>query len=272
MRIRKEEQKELVRLNKMISHRSEYSRREADKLITDGLVKVNDKVVTDLATQVSEEDEIKVKNRKLQPKNAKYTVIAYHKPKGEIVSKKDPEGRKTIYDTLEFEFKKFIPIGRLDFASEGLLLLTDSSQIADKLMNSNLERQYNIKIKGFVTPAMERNMMNGLDLADASAGAHVNTKQKAMKFAPFVGYKIIKNAPNFSRLSVILNEGQNRELRRFFAYHRSEVLDLKRVAFGFVHLNSLPAGKTRYLNKAEYNKLHKFLKGDFGDSQDSFEE
>jgi 23S rRNA pseudouridine2605 synthase len=115
-------------------------------------------------------------------------------------------------------------------------------------------------------------MMNGLDLNDASAGAHRLTKQKEMKFAPFVGYKIIKNAPNFSRLSIILNEGQNRELRRFFAYHRSEVLDLKRVAFGFVHLNALPAGKTRYLNKAEYNKLHQFLKGEYSDSQDSFEE
>ncbi|MEY4504654.1 MAG: hypothetical protein RL154_950 [Pseudomonadota bacterium] len=262
----------LTRLNKIIAHRSEYSRREADQLIIEGFVKINGELVVDPGTQVASRDEITVRGKKLAPENAKYTVIAYHKPKGEIVSKNDPQGRKIIFDSLGNEFKKFTPIGRLDYASEGVLLLTDSSQIADTLMNSDLERQYNVKIKGFVTPAMERGMMNGLDLRNALAGAHALTKQKAMKFAPFVGYKIIKNAPNFSRLSIILNEGQNREIRRFFAYFRSEVLDLKRVAYGFVHLNALPAGKTRYLNKAEYNKLHEFLKGDRNATKNNTEE
>ena len=250
----------LTRLNKMIAHRSDYSRREADQLILDGKVKIDGKVVSDLATQVTDENEISVSGKKLLPKNAKYTVIAYHKPKGEIVSKKDPQGRKTIFDSLGNEFKRFTPIGRLDFASEGLLLLTDSSQIADALMNSDLERQYNIKIKGFVTPAIERGMNEGLELRDATAGGHAKSKIKSMTFAPFVGYRIIKSAPNFSRLSIILKEGQNREIRRFFAHFDADVLDLKRVAFGFTHLNALPEGKTRYLNKDEYDKLHQFLK------------
>jgi 23S rRNA pseudouridine2605 synthase len=255
-----EQNDQLVRLNKIIAHRSEYSRREADKLIADGAIKVNGKLATDPATQVNESDIILVNGKKLAHKNAKYTIIAYHKPKGEIVSKKDPQGRKTIFDSLESAYKKFTPVGRLDYASEGLLLLTDSSLVADVLMNSDLERQYNIKIKGFVTPAIERAMVEGLELRDATAGAHSHTKIKSMKFAPFIGYRVIKNAPNFSRLSIILNEGQNREIRRFFAHFKSEVLDLKRVAYGFVHLNALPIGKTRFLNKTEYSKLHQFLK------------
>lgn len=267
--MKKANDESLIRLNKIIAHRSEYSRREADGLILEGVVKINKKVVTDLATQVSESDEISINGKKLAPKGAKYTIIAYHKPKGEIVSKKDPQGRKTVFDSLEAAYKKFTPVGRLDFASEGLLLLTDSSLVADVLMNSDLERQYNIKIKGFVTPAIERAMIEGLELRDATAGAHAQTKIKSMKFAPFVGYRIIKSAPNFSRLSIILNEGQNREIRRFFAHFKSEVLDLKRVAYGFVHLNSLPAGKTRFLNKAEYSKLHQFLKENPNDKKDT---
>ena len=139
-------QEELTRLNKFLSHNSNYSRREADKLIEEGRVKVNGKVVTNLATKVSSKDEVQIGKKNIkEDKNKIYTVIVYNKPKGEIVSKKDPQGRKTIYDSLEKKYKHFLSVGRLDYASEGLLLLSDNVEVVDALMHSDLERVYKIK-------------------------------------------------------------------------------------------------------------------------------
>ena len=249
-----------MRLNKYIAHYSTYSRREADRAIQDGYVRVNGEIETNPATQVKEGiDQVYISGKQVNPKS-KYTVIVYNKPKGELVTKSDPKGRKTIYDSLPREYKHYIPVGRLDFASEGLLLLTDASHVATALMNSDLERIYKIKIKGEITPEMEDAMLNGLYLEDASAGAHSHSKIKEMEFKPFLGYKIQKNQPNYSVLKVAIAEGKNRELRRFFAHFGAEVVDLKRLSFAEIELNNLPTGKTRFLNRSEYNALHKFIK------------
>ncbi len=249
-----------MRLNKYIAHYSTYSRREADKAIQDGYVRINGEIETNPATQVEEgRDIVYVSGKQVSPKS-KYTVIVYNKPKGELVTKSDPKGRRTIYDTLGKEFRHYIPVGRLDFASEGLLLLTDASHIATALMESDLQRIYKIKIKGPVTPEMEAAMMDGLYLEDASAGAHSHSKIKEMEFKPFIGYKIQKNQQNYSVLKVAIAEGKNRELRRFFAHFGADVVDLKRLSFAEIELNNLPTGKTRFLNRSEYNALHKFLK------------
>jgi len=248
-----------VRLNKYIAHNSKYSRREAEKVIAAGDVKIEKEVVTDPARDVDEDVKVFLHNKLLKPREG-FTVIVYNKPKGELVTKSDPKGRRTIYDTLEKRYASFIPIGRLDFASEGLLLLTDSSEIADTLMHSKLERVYNIKIAGNVSEELQEGMKNGVYLTDATAGAHVKTKEIEMDFAPFIGFKILKDHPKFSRLRVAISEGKNRELRRFFAHFKRDVLDLRRVAFGGIELNALPEGKTRFLEKSEYNSLHKYLK------------
>jgi 23S rRNA pseudouridine2605 synthase len=250
----------MMRLNKYIAHYSTYSRREADRAIQDGYVRVNGEVETNPATQVHEGvDVVYISGKQVSPQE-KYTVIVYNKPKGELVTKKDPKGRRTIYDGLSKEFRHFIPVGRLDFASEGLLLLTDASHVATALMESDLERIYKIKIKGEITPDMEDAMLNGLYLEDATAGAHSHSKITSMEFKPFIGYKIQKNQPNYSVLKVALSEGKNRELRRFFAHFGAEVVDLKRLSFAEIELNNLPTGKTRYLTRSEYSALHKFLK------------
>ena len=250
----------MIRLNKYIAHHSSYSRREADEAIQKGYVRINGEIQTNPATQVDEaRDEVYVSGKKVAP-SEKYTVIVYNKPKGELVTKSDPKGRRTIYDTLAKEYKHFIPVGRLDFASEGVLLLTDASKIATALMTSNLQRVYKIKIKGPITPEMEAAMLEGLTLEDATAGAHAKTKITSMTFAPFIGYKIDKNAHNFSTLKVAIAEGQNRELRRFFAHFGAEVTDLKRVSFAEIELNNLPTGKTRFLTRSEYSALHTFLR------------
>ncbi|MEN4045820.1 MULTISPECIES: pseudouridine synthase [Sulfurimonas] len=249
-----------MRLNKYIAHYSTYSRREADKAVQDGYVRVNGEIETNPATQIQEGvDIVYISGKQVSPQE-KYTVIVYNKPKGELVTKNDPKGRRTIYDSLSKEFKHFIPVGRLDFASEGLLLLTDASHVATALMESDLERIYKIKIKGMVTPDMEDAMLNGIYLDDASAGAHSHSKIISMDIKPFIGYKIQKNQPNYSILKVALKEGKNRELRRFFAHFGAEVADLKRVSFAEIELNNLPTGKTRYLTRSEYSALYKFLK------------
>jgi len=251
---------EKVRLNKLIADRSEYSRREADKLIQEGYVKIEGKVVTNPAESFDKNIDVSVKNRRLKPATDFFTAIVYNKPKGELVSKSDPRGRKTIFDSLDNEFKKFIPVGRLDYASEGVLILTDSSKVATALMNSNLERTYNIKIKGDITKQLEDAMLSGVELRHSKVGAHEKSAPVDMTIKPFIGYKIIKNSPTFSKLSVKIAEGQNRELRRFFAHFKREIVDLKRVGYGFINLNALPTGKTRYLTKAEYSELRDFIK------------
>ncbi|MDY0122796.1 pseudouridine synthase [Sulfurimonas sp.] len=250
----------MVRLNKYIAHHSSYSRREADKAIQDGYVRVDGEIQTNPATDVIEGVNIVyVSGKQVSPRD-KYTVIVYNKPKGELVTKSDPKGRRTIYDTLSKEYRHYIPVGRLDFASEGLLLLTDASKVASALMESDLERIYKIKIKGEVTPDMEDAMLKGLKLEDATAGGHSHSKIKEMEFKPFIGYKIQKNQPNYSILKVALSEGKNRELRRFFAHFGAEVVDLKRISFAEIELNNLPEGKVRFLSRSEYSALAKFLK------------
>jgi 23S rRNA pseudouridine2605 synthase len=250
----------MMRLNKYIAHHSSYSRREADKAIQDGFVRVDGEIQDNPATQVDEKDVVVyVSGKQVAPRD-KYTVIVYNKPKGELVTKVDPRGRKTIYDTLEKKYKHFIPVGRLDYATEGVLLLTDASKVATALMTSNLERIYKVKIKGEVSQAMEDAMLNGLELADATAGGHSHSDVTSMTFAPFIGYKIQKNEHNYSILKIAISEGKNREIRRFFAHFGTEVADLKRVSFAEVELNNLPTGKTRFLSRSEYSALFTFLK------------
>lgn len=248
-----------MRLNKWISHNTEFSRRQADELIKDGKVKLNHKIATfgDIVTK----ERVFINGKEIKPKdNTKYSVIVYHKPKNELVTKSDDRGRRIIYDTLDSKFRNYIPVGRLDFASSGLLLLTDSKEIATKLMTSNLIRIYNLKINGKINQKVIDAMNDGLSLSDASAGAHKYSKIKAMDFAPFSFFEIIKEVESWSRIKVGIIEGKNRELRRFFAYFGLDIIDLKRVSYGFVELNALPSGKSRYLSRKDYNKLRAFLK------------
>ena len=248
-----------MRINKYISHNTKYSRREADELIMSGEVRNNKETIRDLSYQVEDGDKIFVKGRPIE-KRKEVTVIVYNKPKGVLVTKKDDRDRATIYHKLSGKYRHFIPIGRLDYASEGLLMLTDTPRVAEVLMESNLPRSYNIKIDKPLTPAMEQAMQEGLELEDASSGAHEKSKIKSMSFAPFEKYEVRSIGKNFTKLRVIISEGKNRELRRFFGHFDAKVLDLKRVAFGGIELNNLPTNKTRYFTRQEYDDLHKFLK------------
>ena len=248
-----------IRLNKYLSHNTKYSRREADELIKNGHVKIKGKVVTDLATRVHKGDKVYLKGRFVHPKN-EFTVLVYNKQKGELVTKKDDRGRKTIYDSLSRRYHHYIPVGRLDYASEGLVLLTDAPDVATALMTSNLERVYYLKIRGSVTEAMEEAMKRGLHADIATKGAHAKSDIVSMDFAPFLWYKVQKESGGYTKLKVAINEGKNRELRRFFGYFDADVMDLKRVEFGGISLD-IPPGKSRFLTKTEYHSLHTYLQG-----------
>jgi len=247
-----------IRLNKIISHNTKYSRREADKLIQNGEISVDGEVVTDLSMRVTYENKIRIKGRSLY-KKTKYSVIVYNKQKGELVSKKDDRGRKTIFDTLPSKFAHFMTVGRLDFTSEGLLLLSDAADIVSALMHGDLERVYYVKIKGSVSEQMEVAMREGLYLEDASKGGHEKSRVRSMEFAPFVNYRIIKSKPTYSTIKVTINEGKNRELRRFFGYFDADVVGLKRVSYGKVDLDMLKPGKHRFLTNSEYDALRDYL-------------
>ena len=248
-----------MRLNKFISHHTTYSRREADKLILEGKVKVNSKVIKEPGYIVEDNDKVSI-NSKPVKRSTRYTCIVYNKPKGELVTKKDDRGRKTIYNSLPKKYKHFIPVGRLDFATEGLLILTDSPKVAHSLMNSDLPRVYKLKIKGEITDDMIEAMEKGVV---ATKGAHKKSDIKELEIKPFLSYQIIKNSPKYSILKVSINEGKNRELRRFFAHFGKDVVDLKRLSYGWVSLNALPVGKTRYFNKKEYKILKEFLRKEY---------
>ena len=248
-----------MRLNKYISHNTKYSRREADKLIEEGEVTLNKKVLKDFGYEVEEDDHIYVKGKAVK-ESKELTIIVYNKPKGVLVTKKDDRGRATIYHKLPGKYRHFVPVGRLDYASEGLLLLTDSPEVATALMESGLDRTYNLKIDKPITPEMITAMKEGLVLDDARAGAHEKSKIYSMEFAPFAHFEVRSEGQNFSKLRVTITEGKNRELRRFFAHFEAKVLDLKRVAFGGIELNNLPTNKTRYFTRREYDDVHKFMK------------
>jgi len=248
-----------MRLNKYISHNTKYSRREADTLIDAGEVTLNKIPLKEFGYEVQKEDQIYLKGKAIKATN-ELTIIAYNKPKGVLVTKKDDRGRATIYHKLPGKFRHFTPVGRLDYASEGLLLLTDNIEVATALMESGLDRTYNLKIDKPVTTEMIDAMKEGLVLDDARAGAHEKSKIYAMEFAPFAHFELRSEGKNFSKLRVTIKEGKNRELRRFFAHFEAKVLDLKRVSFGGIDLNNLPENKTRYFTRREYDDVHKFMK------------
>lgn len=265
----KKNEEQTTRLNKAIAERTKLSRREADKAIQEGKVRVGRQVETNPARQVGPEDKLYYNGRFLKEPGNEFTVIVYCKPKGELVTKKDPQGRKTIFDSLPKKYRHYLPVGRLDYASEGVLILTDAARVADALMKSSLERVYNIKIDGPVTEEMIAAMKEGLHAEDASRGAHAQSRIKSMEFAPFNDFKIAKSGKNYSKLRVTISEGKNRELRRFFGFFERNVLDLKRVAYGWIELNALPEGKVRFLDKKEYDQLHKFLKQSKKEARDA---
>ena len=234
-----------MRLNKYIAHSGAASRREADRLIEAGRVKVNGDVVRSMGVQVdSDQDRVVVDGRILEAKEQP-TYIMLNKPPGYLVTLKDPFGRPTIMELLPRLRTRVYPVGRLDNDSEGLLLLTNDGELAHKLMHPRyrIRKVYMVKVKGTPEPSQLRLLEKGIYL-------------DGKKTAP-AKIKLISVSPRGALLRVEIHEGRKREIRRMFAHLGHDVTALQRTLFAGLGLRNLKPGQWRPLTKEEIAELNK---------------
>lgn len=230
----------MERLNKYLASCGVASRRGADKLIADGAVKVNGKVVTELGTLVNpDKDKVFVQDIQVKPV-AKYSYIMFYKPKGCITTVKDEKGRKTVYDYLQdLNIPHLVPVGRLDYDTEGLLIMTNDGDLTFSLTHPSheVEKTYLVKVNG---------EMPEHKLAQLRKGVIVDgEKTKRSKV------KLLEYTDGVSKLQVSITEGKNRQIRKMFEAVEREVFFLKRIAVGAVRLGGLARGAYRYLSDEE---------------------
>ena len=234
------------RLQKIIAAAGIASRRKAEELITGGLVSVNGQVVTELGSKADpERDHIRV-NGKLLHGPERHVYLLMNKPKGYVTTLRDPEGRPTVMDLLHGVGARVYPVGRLDYASEGLLLLTNDGEFANRLMKaaSHVPKTYMVKVAG--TPTAE-------DLARLRAGLFIASEGgQRVKTAP-AKIRVIREAAN-PWYEVTLTEGRNRQIRRMFEEIGHHVEKIKRVRYGPLELDVHP-GEFRRLTPQEVARL-----------------
>ncbi|MDR1561352.1 MAG: rRNA pseudouridine synthase [Holosporaceae bacterium] len=233
-----------IRIAKKIAESGVASRREAEKLIKSGKVFVNNKQVSTPAFFVSDHDEIIVDGKSIPKKSEEIVIWKFHKPKGVITTKYDPQKRKTVFDFLKDINKRLISVGRLDFNSEGLLLFTNNGDLARKLElpSSGLKRKYRARIFGNLPKDKMETLKKGLTI-------------NGIKYKP-IDVKIdkISGSANFWA-TITLLEGKNREIRKIIQYFGCVVNRLIRTGYGPFELGDLPAGKFSRLSKREISKL-----------------
>ena len=232
-----------MRINKYIASSGVTSRRNADKLVTEGRVKVNGKTVTELGFDVNENnDTVSVDGKKIALIN-KYTYIMMYKPKGCVCSANDECGRKTVFDYVDID-KRLFTIGRLDYDSEGLLLLTNDGALAQYITHpgNEIPKSYLVKVEGDIPEADLARLRKGVKLDDGSLTARAKGRLK----------EIVGNVYSYD---VTIFEGKNREIRRMFEAIGKEVIFLKRVAVGDLRLGGLSRGTYRYLTDKEIDYL-----------------
>ncbi len=235
-----------MRINKYIASCGICSRRAAEELILDGKVKVNGKVVKELATEIDEyNDTVTLDGRKITLVS-RYIYIMFNKPKGCVCTVKDDKGRKTIMDYLEsFSDKRIFPIGRLDYDTEGLLLLTNDGDLANRLTQpmSEVPKTYIAKVEGEIAESDLARLRNGIVLD--------GVKLRRCKI------KLLGTEDNVSRYEVTIFEGKNRQIHRMFESIGKEVVFLKRIKIGDVKLGGLGRGSNRYLTEKELASLNR---------------
>lgn len=235
------------RLQKIIAAAGIASRRKAEELIQSGLVSVNGQVVTELGTKADPEtDSIRVNNKLLKgPERHEYLVL--NKPKGYVTTVSDPEGRPTVMELVHSKARLY-PIGRLDFNSEGLLLLTNDGELAHKLMKaaSHIPKTYLVKVAGQPAEDQLRRLRAGISIAEE------RDPNRRVRTAP-AQIRIIKEADN-PWLEVTLHEGRNRQIRKMFEEIGHHVEKIRRVRYGPLELN-LPPGGSRSLTPREVDRL-----------------
>ncbi|MGA2902425.1 MAG: pseudouridine synthase [Candidatus Korobacteraceae bacterium] len=260
------------RLQKIIAAAGVASRRKAEQLIAGGLVSVNGQIVTELGTKADpERDHIKV-NGKLLSGAERHVYLLLHKPKGYVTTVTDPQGRPTVLDLVRGIKARVYPVGRLDYLSEGLLLLTNDGELAQKLTHasSHVPKTYVVKVSGKPTAEQIEKLRGGVMLRPersplkTPAGRLPRVGQRrrseAVRTAP-VRIQLVREGDN-PWYEMTLVEGRNRQIRRMFEEIGHHVEKIRRVRYGPLELDVEP-GKLRHLTTREVAKLKASLrKGD----------
>ena len=242
----------LERLQKIIAAAGIASRRKAEQLITSGHVQVNGTTITELGSKAdAESDHIRVNGKLLQGEQ-RQVYLLLNKPKGYVTTVSDPEKRPTVMDLIHGVKGRVYPVGRLDYASEGLLLLTNDGELANRLMKaaSHVPKTYVVKVAG--TPKAEA-------LEKLRAGVSIATDDgQRVKTGP-ASVRVVKEAAN-PWYEIILIEGRNRQIRRMFEAVGHHVEKIKRVRYGPLSLD-VPPGEFRSLTLKEIERLKSASKG-----------
>lgn len=239
------------KLQKVLANAGQGSRREMEKWIEQGRISVNGKVAT-LGDRVELVDQIRVDGHLLSVEQEKPVcrVLMYNKPEGELCSRKDPEGRATVFDRLPaIQNGRWIAVGRLDINTSGLLLFTNDGELANRLMHPKHEvvREYAVRVFGEVDNAMLNRLKKGVELEDGMA-----------KFSTIQGRSNSEDESLNQWFNVTLSEGRNREVRRLWESQEVQVSRLIRVNYGGLELQKrLPQGGWMELMLDDVNQLRK---------------
>ncbi|QOT00610.1 rRNA pseudouridine synthase [Brevibacterium sp. JNUCC-42] len=237
------------RLQKVLAQAGVASRRSCEELIKQGRVKVNGQVVTELGTKVNASvDQILVDNKSIAQEEHVYVLL--HKPTGVITSMSDPEGRRTVRDLIKQIPQRVYPVGRLDFDTSGLLIMTNDGELANRLAHPSFEmdKVYRAWVKGIPTSESILRLAKGIKLEDG-----MTSPGKA---------KILERDTNKNRalLELTIHEGRNRQVRRMCQAIGHPVVTLQRIRISFLTLGNLGLGSYRFLQKEEVERLQSELK------------
>lgn len=230
-----------MRINKYLASCGIASRRKAEEIILAKRVKVNGEICTNLSTEISENDKVLVDNKSVHI-SPKMIYIMLNKPKGYICSAKDDKGRKTVLDLVDTKERVF-SVGRLDYDSEGLLLLTNDGDLTYKLTHpkNNIDKTYDVVIESEISDA---------ELAILKKGVVIDGyKLKSPNI------KVISNQPKRAEMTVVIHEGRNREIRKMFECINKNVIFLKRTKIANLELGKLKRGCYRPLLQTEIDYL-----------------
>ncbi len=230
-----------MRINKYLAESGIASRRAADKMIENGEVKINGRICS-VGAEVSEGDNVTV-NGKTVSTVKKYEYYIMNKPKGYVCTVKDDKGRKTVMDLLPPNVKRVFPVGRLDYDSEGLLLLTNDGELTFRLTHpkNEIPKTYLVKLEGSISDEALNRVRNGVYIDGRRTGK--------------CNVKIAEELKNAVKLHITITEGRNRQIRKMFEAVGKEVKLLKRIKVGELTLKGLDRGEVRKLNAAEIEYL-----------------
>ncbi len=237
----------MERLQKIIALSGYASRRKAEELIKAGKVMVNGKVVRELGTKANFSDDILIDGKKIEREEKEYYI--FNKPRGVITSTSDDKGRKVVTDYFETN-KRLYPVGRLDYDTTGLLILTNDGELANLIMHprNEIEKQYIAKLEGIIKGEEINKLKNGIVLDGTKC------IPKRVKLREF------DKKTNTSIVEIVICEGKNHEVKRLFESVSFNVLKLKRERIGFLTLGKLKSGEYRKLNPKEVKQLYGLVK------------